>query len=161
MKYKRELWKHGGDILRSPGMQLEKTFLQHGDITVYDHSLLVARGCLVLADRLPLRVNRRSLVRGALLHDYFLYDWHEDDPSHRLHGFFHAEKALKNARRDFELTGIEEDMIHCHMFPLNLRIPKTKEGKILCVVDKACATYETLRGIALALGRSVRSRGTC
>ena len=53
----------------------------------------------------------RSLVRGALLHDYFLYDWHIPDESHKWHGVTHAGDALKNARRDFELNEIEQDMI--------------------------------------------------
>ncbi|MBR5712960.1 MAG: HD domain-containing protein [Lachnospiraceae bacterium] len=141
-------------------MQHEKTLIQHGDVTVYDHSLLVAEKCLALAERWPRKVNRRSLVRGALLHDYFLYDWHEDDPSHRLHGFTHAGRALRNAKRDFTISDTEADMIACHMFPLNLRVPRTREGRILCVVDKACATYETVRGFALAVKRRLAFRET-
>jgi uncharacterized protein len=72
-----------------------------------------------------------------------LYDWHENDKSHRLHGFHHARKALNNAKRDFELNKIEENMIFTHMFPLNLRIPKYKESILLCLADKKCAFKET------------------
>lgn len=60
----------------------------------------------------------RSLVRGALWHDYFLYDWHIPDESHKWHGVTHAGDALKKAMRDFELNEIEQDMIRKHMFPL-------------------------------------------
>ena len=151
--------RYGGDILASPGLQKEKTLIQHGTVSVYDHSLFVTERCVAMAKRWPGKVDMRRLVRGALLHDYFLYDWHEDDDSHRLHGFTHAGRALRNAKRDFDITEIEEDMIGCHMFPLNLRPPKTTEGRILCLVDKMCATYETARGLADTVRRSVLTRG--
>lgn len=70
------LLKYGADILSSRGMELEKGFFQHGTVTVYDHSVAVALMCLQLAMLLHIHADRRSLVRGALLHDYFLYDWH-------------------------------------------------------------------------------------
>ena len=149
--------RYGGDILDSQGLQKEKTLVQHGDMSVFDHSLFVTERCVAFAKKWPVRVDMRSLVRGALLHDYFLYDWHEDDDSHRLHGFTHAGRALRNAKRDFEINEIEKDMIGCHMFPLNLRVPRTTEGRILCFVDKVCATYETAKGLAAAMRRSVHS----
>lgn len=43
----------------------------------------------------------RYLVCGALLRNYFLYDWYEPDKSHQLHAFSHAKCALHNAERDF------------------------------------------------------------
>ena len=82
-------------------MQSEKNFRQHGRMSVYEHSLAVARMCLRIAKYFPGEVDMRSLVRGALLHDYFLYDWHIPDESHKWHGVTHAGDALKNARRDF------------------------------------------------------------
>ena len=148
---------YGGDILDSPGLSHEKTLMQHGDMSVYDHSLLVTERCVAFARAWHARVDMRSLVRGALLHDYFLYDWHEDDDSHRLHGFTHSIRAFRNAKRGFEINEIEEDMIRCHMFPLNLRVPRTTEGRILCFVDKVCATYETAKGFAAVMRRRVSS----
>ncbi len=161
MQYNKVLWEHGSDILTSPGMQFEKTLVQHGDMSVYDHSVFVAERCVAVARKWPGRVDMRRLVRGALLHDYFLYDWHEDDDSHRLHGYTHAIRALRNAKRDFGIGEIEEDMIRCHMFPLNISCcPRTTEGRILCFVDKVCATYETARGFKAALKRRVLGHGT-
>ena len=76
--YHRALLKYGADILYSPGMQLEKEFLQHGDVSVFAHSVAAACTCLLFArllrKYLKIRLNERALVRGALLHDYFLYD---------------------------------------------------------------------------------------
>ena len=113
-------------------------------MSVYEHSLAVARMCLRIAKYFPGEVDMRSLVRGALLHDYFLYDWHIPDESHKWHGVTHAGDALKNARRDFELNEIEQDMIRKHMFPLNLALPRYKETVVIVLVDKYCSLTETL-----------------
>ena len=51
--------------------------IQHGKVSVYAHCVSVADTACVLAETLHLRVNERALIRGALLHDYFLYDWHD------------------------------------------------------------------------------------
>lgn len=133
---------HGKEILLSPGMQLEKQFIQHGSISCFEHSIAVAYISLWLVHRLRLTVDLRSLVRGALLHDYFLYDWHEKDSSHRWHGFHHAKRAAKNAKRDFSINPIEEDIIQKHMFPLNLALPRYKESIIVTCADKFCALCE-------------------
>ncbi|MBQ9157244.1 MAG: HD domain-containing protein [Eubacterium sp.] len=124
-------------------MQEEKNYMQHGSISVYAHSVNVACTCLMISRKLPLAMDERSLVRGALLHDYFLYDWHDPDPSHRLHGFYHPGKALNNALKDFQLNDIEKDMIVKHMFPLTLVPPKYRESILICIADKLCALCET------------------
>lgn len=134
----------GADILKSSNMQKEKKFMQHGKVSVYSHSIKVAALSLFLAELFRLKVNRDAMMRGALLHDYFLYDWHEKDASHRLHGFSHARTALKNAKRDFELNAIEVDVIQKHMFPLNLKPPKYKESALVCIADKISALEETI-----------------
>lgn len=139
--------KYGGAILKSDGMRREKRFRQHGNVSVYAHSVSVAIMCVKIANRLPIKTDTKSLVRGALLHDYFLYDWHVADKSHRWHGFNHAKCALKNAEKDFLLNEIEENMIISHMFPLNLVLPKYRESIILCMADKLCATGELLAGL--------------
>ena len=134
----------GGDILRSPGMEKEKRYLQHGKVTVYRHSLSVACLSLYLARRFRVPVEERALVRGALLHDSFLYDWHVREPSHRWHGFRHAGFALRNASRDFQLGPIERDIIRKHMFPLNLALPRYRESALVSLADKLCAAGETI-----------------
>ncbi len=148
----RMIARYGGDILRSEGMQREKGFTQHGSISVYAHSKRVAQMSLRIAialGRAGVRIDRRSLVRGALLHDYFLYDWHERKCSIRrplkMHGFTHAGEALRNAERDFALTRRERDIIEKHMFPLNIRPPRFRESLIVSCADKICAVTETVR----------------
>ena len=103
----------------------------------------------MLAEFFHIKVNEKALVRGALLHDYFLYDWHEKDDAHKWHGFHHADTAWKNAMRDLpDLNEVEQDMIRCHMFPLNVVPPKYMEGWILCCADKICSGVETVEGRA-------------
>lgn len=119
-------------------------FMQHGRVSVLEHSLRVTACCLALAAALHLRVDTRALVRGALLHDYFLYDWHDRDPGHRWHGFRHARTAARNAARDFAISEVERDMILSHMFPLYPHPPCCRESAVLCVADKVCALQETL-----------------
>ena len=85
--------------------------IQHGKVSVYAHCVSVADTACVLAETLHLRVNERALIRGALLHDYFLYDWHNTDNGHRLHGFSHPYTSLKNAKRDYSITKREADII--------------------------------------------------
>ena len=54
-------------------MKYTQKYMQHSDISVYKHCISVAYTSVELADRLAWNVNRRELIRGALLHDYFLY----------------------------------------------------------------------------------------
>ena len=84
-------------------LTMEKSYIQHGSTSVYEHSVKVAYTSLYFARRFRLNIDEKSLIRGALLHDYFLYDWHEKDKSHRLHGFYHPSTALRNAKEDFAL----------------------------------------------------------
>ena len=121
-------------------------FIQHGDTTVRTHCLHVAQTAYYIAMRFNIKVDEASLIRGALLHDYFLYDWHEKSWANSIHGYTHPRKALRQAERDFELSETERDMILHHMFPLTAFPPRTKEGWLLVIADKLCATGETIGG---------------
>lgn len=129
---------------------LTRGFIQHGTMSVHAHVISVARASLAMAEqleRLGIRIDRASLIRGALLHDYFLYDWHDPDPSHRLHGFTHPFAALARAEEDFDdLTPRERNIISRHMFPLVPIPPTCREAWLVCLADKACALHETIAG---------------
>ena len=120
-------------------------YLQHGNTSCLLHSIAVAYFSYRLCMVLKIKVHEKELIRGALLHDYFLYDWHQKyKPCDNLgkHGFIHPKIALFNARKDFKLNYIEEDIIEKHMFPLTFYPPKYRESVIICLVDKACSIYE-------------------
>lgn len=148
---------YGKNIIASQSFLKQKEFIQHGKVTTYDHVMEVTDTCLLISDAFFKKVNEKALVKGALLHDYCLYDWHEDDDSHRLHGFRHPKVAAKNAERDFGLGKIEKDMISKHMFPLTVIPPKYKESWILCIADKICAAKETAYGFRSKLKEAAGS----
>ncbi len=121
-----------------------KKYIQHGNTSIYRHSIMVARKSCQIASKFNIKVSYNEMVRGALLHDYFLYDWHDKGHKHRRpHGFFHPSAALKNAMRDFILTDIEKDIIKKHMFPLTPVPPVYAESFIVCIADKICSASET------------------
>lgn len=124
---------------------MTKKFMQHGSVSVYEHCVRVAYTSCYLAAAMKIPVNRRALVRGALLHDYFLYDWHEKNKEHSLHGFFHPRKALQNAEKDLDLSEIERNIILRHMFPLTAIPPECREAWLVCLADKICAFRETVQ----------------
>lgn len=144
-KYKDIINKYASDIINSKRYKSQNIFMQHGKTSVLTHEMNVTIKCLKLAEKYKIKIDEKSLVRGSLLHDYFLYDWHVSDKTNRLHGFTHAKSATLNADRDFGLNKIEKNMILTHMFPMNLRIPKYKESIILCLADKIVATKETIK----------------
>lgn len=144
--------EHCADIIASPTMAIEASCIQHGSTSVLEHSVRVTAVALILAQRWHIPVDVRALTRGSLLHDYFLYDWHDPEPWHRLHGFRHPDFACKNAIRNFAIGRHEQAMIKTHMFPLVLTPPATREAALLCLADKIVATGETIEGFKERLG---------
>lgn len=134
-------------IIRNEKMQATKKLVQHGDVSVFAHSLAVAHYSVKLANALGIACDCRSLIRGALLHDFFLYDWHKmHNAGDGLHGFAHPTTASKNALRHFRLNKREMDIIRKHMWPLTLtKLPKYRESWLVCAADKYCSLLETFR----------------
>jgi len=142
----RQIRQSASDILESQNFLLTKKHIQHGNMTVNDHVMDVARYSIAISDSLHIPCNRRELIRGALLHDYFLYDWHEPHKSNplKLHGFFHPGIALKNASGEYQLTDREKEIIRKHMWPLTIIPPLCREAWIVTTADKYCSLMETL-----------------
>ena len=130
-----------GPVVRTAEFRQMAAFTQHGDTSTMEHCEAVAYFSLAFARAMRLRLDERSLVRGALLHDYFLYDWHDHAPV-RWHGFTHPRRALENASRDFALNGIERDLIAHHMFPFVPAPPHHREGWVVTLADKYCTLRE-------------------
>lgn len=121
-------------------------YVQHGETSTFEHCVAVSYTAYWLHQRFFHCKDVDSLIRGGLLHDFYLYDWHNrEDKRNALHGFYHPGIALRNARQYFKLTEVEEDIIEKHMWPMTvMKTPKYKETFVVCIADKICSTAETL-----------------
>ena len=127
-------------------VQQMKQYVQHGNVSTYDHCENVARLSYRIDKRLHLHCDLNVLLTGAMLHDFYLYDWHRPDGgSHRLHGFRHARAAADKAKEVFGIDRKTEEVIASHMWPLNIgKIPGSREAWVVCIADKCASLYETV-----------------
>ena len=134
------------DIINHPDYQKMKELIAHGRITVYEHSLDVARLCFRYNIRRNMGIDEKELVTGALLHDFYLYDWHDASirvPLFKMHGYTHPSTACKNALERFKIDEKTRNVIKSHMWPLTLRsVPTDKAAWLVCMCDKIVATRE-------------------
>ena len=138
-------------IIFHPEYQKMKKLRAHGKKTVFEHSMDVARLSFKWNRSLKLNIDEKELITGALLHDFYLYDWHKahiNVPLFKMHGFTHPFTACKNAVRIFGINERTQNIIRSHMWPLTLRtVPSNKAAWLVCVCDKAVATMETVKRI--------------
>lgn len=146
-EFYRLLREYAGDIMDSDNFQSTRNYIQHGNIPVHRHCIDVARQSIAISQLLGIPCSERELIRGALLHDYFLYDWHDRTRENyqALHGFYHPGIALKNASKEYKLTLREKDIIKKHMWPLTVVPPCCREAWIVTTADKYCSILETLK----------------
>ncbi|AAK79633.1 uncharacterized protein BJV85_002330 [Clostridium acetobutylicum] len=131
------------DLLKEDIVLSMDKFIQHSNVTCLDHCIYVSYISYSICKRFGL--DYCSAARGALLHDFFLYDWHKTKSKDGLHGFTHPYTALRNANNFFELNSKEQDIIVKHMWPLTLKLPKYKESLVVIFADKYCAILEILK----------------
>ena len=127
-------------------VQEMKNYIQHGRTTTYEHCENVARLSCAIDRKLSLGSDINALVTGAMLHDFFLYDWHDSELSlESLHGFHHPKIASQNARKYLDVDDRTSHVIDTHMWPFTItKIPLSREAWIVCVADKAVSLYETI-----------------
>ena len=129
----------------NPQVQRMREFIQHGDVTTYQHCKNVVRVSFWLNRRLHLHADETSLAVGAFLHD-----------------FSHPGYACVNAQRVFHITKKEQNIIASHMWPLTFRhVPTCREAFIVCLADKYCAVVESMfRRNRVAAARSADGEDT-
>ena len=71
-----------------PEVQRMREFIQHGDVTTYQHCKNVVLVSFWLNRRFHLGADETSLAVGAFLHDFYLYDWHKRSSFHGLRRLF-------------------------------------------------------------------------
>ncbi|MEL7571170.1 MAG: HD family phosphohydrolase [Eubacteriaceae bacterium] len=131
------------DIIEMENVRSMEEIIHHSGVSCLTHCLFVSYTSYLICKRFDL--NYLSAARGALLHDFYLYDWHIKETHEGLHGFKHPYTALKNAERLFFLNDMEVDIIVNHMWPLTLKLPKYKESYIVSFADKYCSLLELMR----------------
>ena len=117
-----------------------KDFSHHINESVYEHTLRVSFDCYKIAKKLKL--DYKSLTIAGLLHDFYEKPWQYDKekkPFFQMHAFTHAHNAVLNAKKHFgkKITPKIANIMETHMFPVNKKIPRSKEAWILALVDKA------------------------
>ncbi len=139
------------DILFHPMVQSMHQFTMHGGTSCLKHSMNVSYLSYRLCKKYDL--DYVSAARAALLHDFFLYDWHKHSRLDKciLHGITHSFTAVKNARALFFLSPKERMIIYCHMFPIFPIPPLSLEGIIVSCFDKYCAFNELIDKFVLAI----------
>jgi uncharacterized protein len=128
-------------VLALPDVARLSEYPHHREKTRLDHVKEVAYISFLCGRRLSLDCG--AIIRGALLHDLFFYDWLRGGP--RLHGFRHHTIALNNARRITHLSKKEEDFIKKHMWPLTVVPPRYPESLVVSLVDTYCSAKDYLR----------------
>ena len=146
------VYKIGDEILKSENMQREKRFIQHANVSTYEHSVNVARMSLVVAQILRAKV---SLIRGASLNEFVLYDWHDKLAMPKDHAYLHPLIAYDNAKKEFKLNAIEKNIIQAHMFPISIVMPKYRESWIVVLADKVCAIQEVTSNLKVRASVSI------
>ncbi|MCP4133106.1 MAG: hypothetical protein GY754_19220 [bacterium] len=146
------------DILNNEEFLLLKNYYHHNS-SIYDHVKKVSYVAYRLCKYLGL--DYRSAARGALLHDFFLYDWRKDEGrpyEGGLHGFKHSRVALNNAEKHFELNAIEKDVIIKHMWPLTIALPRFRESFVVTFIDKYISSSEFISEVKNAGMNKLRKR---
>lgn len=141
-----KLLEYISDILKHDKVKSMDCFMQHGTTSTFKHSLNVARLSYELNKKFNLNANVKDLLTGAMLHDFYLYDWHKRSIKYGLHGFNHSRIAMENAIKYFNVNENVQNIILTHMWPLNItKIPKSKEAWIVCIADKICSIKDTIK----------------
>lgn len=148
---KEEIYKYIFKILENPKWEKMKSFSHHLETRAM-HSIEVCCVSWRKAKKIK-RCDHKSVAIGALLHDFFLYDWQNEKANYEeldviknrvlpnTHGFIHPKIALANAICVFPELVNEKitDIILKHMWPLTVTSPKYIESWLVCFMDKSCS----------------------
>ena len=139
----REFVELTRELLDSDQVRMMGRWKHHGPVTTLDHSLFVAFSTYRVAR--ALRLDVRSAVRGALLHDLYLYDSRDKSAHPGNQCFDHPRFAARNAAALTDLSAKEQNIILSHMWPLGGPLPRSAEAWTVDLVDTVCAGLELSR----------------
>ena len=140
------------DIINNPNVVALKEHIQHVNSSRFEHCEMVAYYTYIICKKLGL--DYISAARGAMLHDFYFYDWRNKhvEGQKKFHLMRHPKIALTNALDLFELNDLEKDIIKKHMWPVTIVPPGYKESFIVTWVDKYCAIVEFFKYFKIMKG---------
>lgn len=124
-------------------IQAMRFFVHHHRWTVLDHAIHVAKFAIKKASKKK-NIDMESLIRGCLLHDFYLYNWRDKNNVHKPHLKKHPWIAYNNAFVVYgNINDIEREIITRHMWPINIKGKiKYRETRIAILGDKICGMGE-------------------
>ena len=96
MTDKQKMDKILRDLESDQHVQQMKNFTQHGKVSTYEHCERVARLSFELNRKLHLHAKVPTLIKGAMLHDFYLYDWHHEDNGEDIYTPRGRERTPRN-----------------------------------------------------------------
>lgn len=136
-KYREEFIEIVNHILDNKEFLKTKEETHHG-INRFDHLIRVSYFSYMVTRFL--RLNYKETARAGLLHDFFT---DETDGKSQIKALRkHPTYALENAKKYFDLSDREEDIIKTHMFPVTFTPPKYMESWIVDIIDDIASVYE-------------------
>ena len=136
-----------------PEVQRMREFIQHGDVTTYQHCKNVVLVSFWLNRRFHLGADETRWPWGPSSDDFYLYDWAQAQAllpgacaaCSRCTALPIPALPASNAERCFAITRKEQNIISSHMWPLTFRhVPTCREAVIVCLADKYCAVLESM-----------------
>ena len=134
----REFYSIIDEYINHPKVLEMKDYTHHG-IRRYDHCFRVAYHTYKITKFLNL--NYQSATKAAMLHDFFT-DELDNEKSKLARYHDHPAIAAANAKKYFDITPMEEDIIIRHMFPITFTPPRYLESWIVDIVDDVVSVYE-------------------
>ena len=133
------LYEYTREILEHPEFKKMNKFRIHKVISREKHLLNVTYYAVKIS---PLFfVDKRSVARAAMLHDFFPYQRTKNYPMGK-HCKAHPRAALAHAEKFFDLNDKERNTIICHMWPVVRPFPKYREAIPVIISDKISSYIE-------------------
>jgi len=136
-----ELMSYASDILTHPEFYDMGKRTAHKYESRQKHLLNVAYYALKFSRRSK-KLDRRAIVRSALLHDFYPYQRFKKYTGYREHVKRHPQEALEHSMKLFELSDKERSIISCHMWPWAPEKPSCKEALPVILADNFAAIME-------------------
>jgi len=152
-----DIGRYGTDIIHSDLFQSGFGQKHHTNTTVAEHTLNVTASALRMSYRLEkmgLKLDLRAVTVGALCHDLGIIGRYEKFANNRESLKLHPiDSVLVSRRLVPDMDHKTEEIIRCHMWPLNGWMPSSAEGYIITLADKYSSVRELLYRPSLPLLR--------